>query len=193
MDSSLWACLLLVFALGLLFAEVFIPSGGMILITAIFCLGGAIWSAWAAWGTSSPAMFWTFVSAAVILVPSSVGAAVWVWPYTAMGRRAEPPTLEEVTPYLEQQRRLEQLIGQIGETATPLNPSGMLRIQGERIHCQSEGVNVQKGRRVKVMGVQGNHVIVREVPPETFSGHSNSSDPAKKEGQSSVDFDLPST
>lgn len=192
MDSSLWAFLLLVCALGLFFAEIFIPSGGMILITAMLCLGGSIWAAWGAWGTSAPAMFWAFVSASVILVPAALGGAIWLWPRTSMGRQAEPPTLEEVTPYLEQQRRLAQLVGQNGETETPLNPAGILRIHGQRIHCQSEGVIVASGTCVKVIGVQGNHVIVREVSTEPESPHSDSSDSAKNGPQSSLDFDLPS-
>ena len=45
MSSMAWPLLLLAFALILLFAEVFIPSGGMIGVLAAFSLGYSLWLA----------------------------------------------------------------------------------------------------------------------------------------------------
>ena len=98
---------------------------------------------------------------ALVLLPASVAAAIQVWPHTPMGKMMEPPTAEEVTPYVEEQRRLSRLIGQIGETVTPLNPAGIILIGGERVHCFSEGLVVDRGTDVRVLAVQGNRLLVR--------------------------------
>ncbi len=145
----------------LLFAEVLIPSGGLLFFGSMVALGCAVWSAWTAWWYTNPIMFWSFVMGSLVLLPASVAAAIQVWPHTPMGKMMEPPTAEEVTPYVEEQLRLSQLIGQIGETVTPLNPAGMVLISGERVHCFSEGLVVDRGTRVRVLAVQGNRLLVR--------------------------------
>ena len=112
-----------------------------------------------------------------------------------MGRRAEPPTLEEVTPYLEEQRRLEQLVGQIGITETHLNPGGIVRIQDHRIHCRSEGVIVPKGTAVLVIRVSRNGLLVREAPsaaPDRSEGLADGESRPEK-GENPLDFEVPNS
>lgn len=161
MDPWFLAVLLLLLSMVLLFAEVLIPSGGLLFFGSMVALGCAVWSAWTAWWYTNPIMFWSFVMGSLVLLPASVAAAIQVWPHTPMGKMMEPPTAEEVTPYVEEQLRLSQLIGQIGETVTPLNPAGMVLISGERVHCFSEGLVVDRGTRVRVLAVQGNRLLVR--------------------------------
>lgn len=196
MGSPFWAIVFLAIALALLFAEVFIPSGGMILAAAVLCVILSLWSANAAWWDSNQTLFWGFVATAVILIPISLSSAIALWPRTALGRKSEPPTLEEVTPYLEEQRRLEQLIGQTGEADTPLNPGGLIRIQGKRLHCRSEGMIVAKGTPVVVLAVSGNSLLVREAPaqPKTALDSdltAQTPPPARTDG--TLDFDVPTT
>lgn len=161
MDPWFLAILLLLLSMVLLFAEVLIPSGGLLFFGSMVALGCAVWSGWSAWWYTNPAMFWTFVVGALVLLPASVGAAIQVWPHTPMGKQLEPPTAEEVTPFVAEQQRLGRMIGQLGETVTPLNPAGMVLIDGERVHCFSEGLIVDRGVRVRVLAVQGNRVLVR--------------------------------
>ncbi|MES2790859.1 MAG: NfeD family protein [Planctomycetota bacterium] len=161
MDPWFLAVLLLLLSMVLLFAEVLIPSGGLLFFGSMLALAGAVWSAYSAWWYSNPLLFWGFVIGALILLPASVAAAIQVWPHTPMGKQLEPPTSEEVTPFVVEQQRLGRMIGQIGETVTPLNPAGMVLIAGERVHCFSEGLIVERGVRVRVLAVQGNRVLVR--------------------------------
>lgn len=161
MDPWFLAVLLLLLSMVLLFAEVLIPSGGLLFFGSMVALGCALWSAWNAWWQSNPVMFWSFVMGALVLLPASVGAAIQVWPHTPMGKMLEPPTNEEVTPFAAEQLRLGKLIGKFGETVTPLNPAGMLQIAGERVHCFSEGQIIERGVRVRVLAVQGNRLMVR--------------------------------
>jgi membrane-bound serine protease (ClpP class) len=161
MDPWFLAVLLLLLSMVLLFAEVLIPSGGLLFFGSMVALGCALWSAWGAWWQSNPVMFWSFVMGALVLLPASVGAAIQVWPHTPMGKMLEPPTNEEVTPFAAEQLRLSNLIGKFGVTDTPLNPAGMLLIAGERVHCFSEGQIVESGVRVRVLAIQGNRLMVR--------------------------------
>ena len=175
MEPWFLAVLLLLVSMVLLFAEVLIPSGGLLFFGSMVALGCSVWAACTAWGHSSPVAFWAFVMCSLVLLPASVGAAVQVWPHTPMGKSMEPPTAEEVTPFVMEQQRLSRMIGQVGETVTPLNPAGMLLIGGERIHCFSEGMIVESGSRVRVLAVQGNRVMVRplsakELSPDTDRG-----------------------
>jgi membrane-bound serine protease (ClpP class) len=92
------------------------------------------------------------------------------------------PDLAEVTPYQAEAARLSQLIGKRGVTQTPLNPGGMVRIDGERLHAFSEGLLVDAGRTVEIIEVRGTRVLVRPV--------SESSDPdAAREVAAAEPFD----
>lgn len=164
MDSSTWSVLLLLIGLLLLVAEVFIPSGGLISVLAVACLAGATWCAWNAWWVRSPGYFWGFLASMAVLLPVVVWAAFSIWPNTAIGRRAilEAPTPSEVASFVELEGRLSRLVGATGEAVTVLNPAGIVRIQGERVHCQSDGsVIIERGVSVKVISVKGNRVVVR--------------------------------
>jgi membrane-bound serine protease (ClpP class) len=170
MDPWFLAVLLLLLSMVLLFAEVLIPSGGLLFFGSMVALGCAVWSAWSAWWYANPIMFWSFVMGSLVLLPASVAAAIQVWPHTPMGKLLEPPTAEEVTPYVQEQQRLSRLIGQVGETVTPLNPAGIVLISGERVHCFSEGLVVDRGTKVRVLAVQGNRLLVRTHNPKEPSG-----------------------
>ena len=179
MEPWILAVLLLLASMLLLFAEVLIPSGGLLFFGSMVALGCAVWSAYNAWWYTNPVLFLGFVFCALILLPASVAAAIQVWPHTPMGKQLEPPTTEEVTPFVVEQQRLSKMIGQVGETVTPLNPAGMMLLAGERVHCFSEGLIVERGVRVRVLAVQGNRVLVRPSlsPPGSTAAESGGAIP----------------
>ncbi|MGQ0634333.1 MAG: NfeD family protein [Planctomycetaceae bacterium] len=187
---SLWAFLLMALGISLLIAEVFIPSGGLISILAIVSLVAALLCAGKAWWSLSPGYFWSFVSAMVVLLPVAIGVAFYIWPSTPLGKRAilEGPAPEEVAAFVEQEEKYSQMVGQVGETVTALNPAGIVRIAGHRVHCMSEGVIIDAGVRVRVMSAKPNGVIVRPATAEAVSG----SGPAPSEPPVGrpLDFDL---
>jgi membrane-bound serine protease (ClpP class) len=63
--------------------------------------------------------------------------------------------------YVSNVNRIE-LINQIGITLTPLRPSGMIKINEERVDAVTEGGYIQQGKQVKVLKVEGSRIIVRE-------------------------------
>ena len=53
--------------------------------------------------------------------------------------------------------------GQTGITRTPLRPSGKARIDGQEYDVVAEGSLIPKGKEIRVILVQGNRIVVREV------------------------------
>lgn len=166
MDYSHIALLLAALALALLVAEIFIPSGGMILIAALICTAISIWCAWKAWWHTDPLVWWLYLGGLVALLPATVAAAFYVFPRTEFGKRllVAPQDIEELTPYAKEEERLTQLIDKPGKTLTRLNPGGLVVIDGERLHSESEGMMIDAGQAVKVVAVKGNRVVVRSAP-----------------------------
>ncbi|WP_075618125.1 NfeD family protein [Paenisporosarcina indica] len=56
-----------------------------------------------------------------------------------------------------------ELIGKLGQSMTPLRPSGTITLEGERIDAVTEGGYVDAGKTVKIIKVEGSRTVVREV------------------------------
>jgi len=56
-----------------------------------------------------------------------------------------------------------ELLNQTGTALTQLRPSGMAKIDGRRVDVVTEGNLIEKGATVKVVGIEGIRVVVREV------------------------------
>jgi membrane-bound serine protease (ClpP class) len=192
MNESHFAILLLMLGLALLVAEVFIPSGGLLMTASVLSLAASIWFAWKAWWYSNPYAWWIYLGSVVALLPVSAGGAFYFLPRTSIGRRVllEAPAPEEVRAYAREQERLAGLIGREGKTVTLLNPGGLVIVNGERLHCESEGVVIDPGERVTIVGVAGNRLVVRreeaspDAPPDVAFD-------ATRTDQPPLDFDLP--
>lgn len=57
---------------------------------------------------------------------------------------------------------LEKYIGKTGESMTHLRPAGIARIDSRRLDVVSEGTYIEKNKKVTVVAVEGNRVVVRE-------------------------------
>ncbi len=60
----------------------------------------------------------------------------------------------------------EELLGSIGIAHTPLRPSGTVIIDKKRIDVVTEGEAIEQGESVKILKVEGNRVVVRQVRGE---------------------------
>lgn len=193
MEPAHLALLMLAVALALLCAEFFVPSGGMILVMATISLVVSMWLAWRAWGESDPTAWWSYVASVLLLIPGSVGGLLYFFPKTSLGKKVllQAPSLEEVTPYADEQAHLRQMIGKVGRTLSLMTPGGMAVFDGERMHCESEGVLIEPDMPVRVVGVNGNRLVVRllEDDAETAKNAAASETDTGEPGQ--LDFDLP--
>lgn len=192
MQYSTWAFLLLAVAVALLIAEVFIPSGGIISVLSTLSILGAVVFAWQAWWYSNPGAFWGFIGGMSLLLPGTVVVAFYLWPSTPLGKRAilEAPAPHEVASFVEQEEKYRRMVGKIGETATSLNPAGIVRIDGQRVHCQSEGMIIDSGTRVIVVSARANRVVVRKVDPGAAETASRAERDLPSDPNQPLDFDL---
>ena len=192
MEYAHYAMLLLALGLALLVAEVFIPSSGMILILAVVSLSISVWCAWHAWWEGDQLLWWSYLTALIVLLPSTVGGALYIFPRTEFGRTllVAPQDPEELTPYSAEEEKLKQLIGKVGKTITRLNPGGLTMIDGERIHSESEGMMVDPGDSVEVIAVKGNRLVVRVATPSPETREESLADSAESSGDSPLDFEV---
>jgi membrane-bound ClpP family serine protease len=82
------------------------------------------------------------------------------------------------------------MVGRIGETVTTLNPSGIVRIDGHRLHCQSEGGILEAGTPVRVISARSNSVTVRRIDPNAPGALLDKSPAAPPANDEPLDFDL---
>ena len=57
----------------------------------------------------------------------------------------------------------ESLQGETGIADTDLHPSGWVRVKDQRIFVVSEGEFIEEGKEIKILSVDGNRVLVREL------------------------------
>lgn len=165
MSTLAWPLLLLAFGLLLLIAEVFIPSGGLIGLLAICCLGLSLWRAF----QQSTDLGLMFLLADGLLLPMALAIAVYLWPRTPLARRvflARPSPEEYEVSHSNQ--RLDHLVGQLGRALTTLRPSGMVDFDGRRLDGLSEDGLIASGALIRAVRVRGGQIIVRTAPDPTL-------------------------
>lgn len=159
----LWGFALLGAALLLVVIEVFIPSGGVIGLTAgVTAIAGVVvfWRVSPLWGVTSMLLL-------LVLAPISLNFALRLMPHTPVGKKlilGSDAAAEQRAA--EERRRNEQdqaLIGASGVALTALRPIGTVEIEGTRLEALAEGGVVEAGTAVRVTSVQGNQVRVRAI------------------------------
>lgn len=206
MDQPTLAILLLILSLFFIVAEIFLPSGGLLTALAVMSLAGSFWCAHNAWWEDSPGKFLSYLVSGFVLIPATIVFSFYLLPRTRFGKAAmaTAPKEEDVRPFVEEEAHLQSLVGRFGETLTPLNPGGLVTLDGERLHAESEGMMLERAERIKVIAIHGNRVVVRRTdePEPTLEPTTNETSPielARDEhdppieppSNAPLDFDLP--
>lgn len=158
MDELFWPLALLGVGLGLLIAEVFLPSGG---ILGILAAASLLTSAYLA-STVSVTFATRWLLAEAVLIPAAWVAALYGLPRTRLGRQVylRPPSDAE----LESRDVRSTQPGRVGDPCralTPLRPSGMVEMDGRRIEAMAETGLIAAGAAVTVVAIRSGRVIVR--------------------------------
>ena len=193
MDNyALMAILTLALGLALLVAEVFIPSGGVIMTVAAVTFVVSIWAAWQAWfKTDQMMVFIVYIVSLLVLLPTVLSGAFYVFPRTEYGKELmSPPSLEEMEPYVAETERLLRLVHKTGTTLTRLAPGGLVLIDGERLHAESEGMLIPADAAVKVLAMKGNRLLVRQLRFTQAADESPDSPPLDEHERTPLDDDL---
>ena len=171
MDPLIWATVLFVIGLTLAVLELFVPSGGIIGVTALLALLASVWMAF----QHGPWVGLTFLAGAVLLVPACMALVFRWWPETPVGRRLllRVPKGDEVLPDSDERRELKALVGKVGEAKSLMMPSGAIQIAGRTIDAVSVGVAIEPGQRVRVIEVRGTRVVVQPTTDEPSAADPN--------------------
>ena len=160
MDAATWAVLLLLVGHALLILEFFVPSGGALAVMCALSFLAAIVVGFMA----GPVTGITILITICVLVPTSVGAAVRWWPDTPIGKMIlvpRPKSADEVLPHTVAYRGLKELVGRRGQAKGLMVPSGLVLVDGKTYDAVSEGVPIESGHAIIVVGVSTQRLVVR--------------------------------
>ncbi len=164
MDAASLTALALL-ALGVLFvlAELLIGSDGSLSVLAVLCWIAAAWFGWQAWGHPLGWNGLAYVLAVLFGIPIAAGCILTALPHSPAGRKLfGAPDPEEVRPVSEAEDLWrESLIGDLAKTLTPMTPSGLILVDGERHHAETEGLPIEPGQVVEIIDVRSHRFIVR--------------------------------
>lgn len=150
-----------VVGLFLIAAEIFLPGG------VIGAMGGVSLAVAMVLGFFAFGPQGGFVSALLLIILGGafIMAVIKFFPRTRMGRNltldADGKSFKSAPP------DLMKLEGQDGVALTVLRPSGMARIDGQRVDVVADGSFIETGRPVHVVRVEGSRVLVREASAPT--------------------------
>jgi len=161
------AICLLCLGLGLVVAEVFFPSLGMLSILAAAAIIGSLVAAYGE-GTEFGVRFSVLTA---LLLPATILIGLRLFPRSPMGKHMVAPGLS-----FDAQRATDQrdrsLEGSEGVVESDLRPAGHARLGGRRVDVVSRGESIPSGARVKVTEVRGNRVVVARIPDSSPSASS---------------------
>jgi len=163
-ELLLWGFGLIGVALALAFAEMFVPSGGVISVVAVLVAGAGVVAFWRVswvWGTT--ALVGTIVSGVGMF-----NLAIRIFPHTPMGKGlilggqdSEEELLRRAREERAAEESLRAMIGATGTALTDLRPVGMAEIAGRRMEVLAEGGVIDRGHPVRVTSVEHGQVRVR--------------------------------
>jgi membrane-bound serine protease (ClpP class) len=171
MDPLLLAYILIAVGVVLVVAELFVPSGFILVVIGACC---------ALVGVGLMFVHGSMEDALIALLSLCVGGPLlgglvfYLWPYSPMGRKLIKTAEEDVTvANMAGNAELEGLRGKIGRTISPLRPSGVAVFDGRRIDVITEGLMVDAGQWVKCVEVRANKVLVRPADPPSLDAFEN--------------------
>ncbi len=158
MDPFYMALLLYFAAAALAVVDLFVPSGGLLVIMAAVGGIGAVLFGFRS-GTNAGMGMLTLVIASI---PVFAVVAIKIWPHTPMGKRiilklpAAPSS--EATSAADS---LQALVGQVLRAETAFLPTGQIRVGHRRFNAVAESGLIEAGGHVKVVAVRERNLIVR--------------------------------
>src|SRR5688572_490309 len=159
MDPLLLAYILIGVGVVLVLAELFVPTGFILVVVGVCCALVGIGLMFVH-GSMENAL--TALLSLCVGGPLLGGLLFYLWPYSPMGRKLIRTAEEDVTvANMAGNVELEALRGKTGRTVSPLRPSGVAVFDGRRIDVITEGLMVEPGQWVKCVDVRANKEIGR--------------------------------
>lgn len=162
MDWLVWGIILLGIALGLLIIEIFVPTAGVLGITAVaVAIVGVIclFKASTTWGLSG-------LVTVIVTGPTVFFYGLKIYRQTPLGRKmtsadADDALAAEREREADELRARQKLVGMEGTVVTELRPVGVVSIAGKRYDALSETTLVKSGETIRVTVAEPNQLRVR--------------------------------
>lgn len=139
------------------FAEIFIPSGGLLGVVAAGLFG---YSLFIVFNEISSTVGLYFLTADIIGLPFLV---YWGIQILASSPATLNTTLSSQDGITSQNPNLDSFMNQSGVTLADLRPSGPALINNQRVDVVSRGEYIDKGSKIIVIAIQGNQIVVSVV------------------------------
>ena len=150
MNALYWAVALQILSVALLFAEIFLPSGGMLAVA----MAGALIGSLVVGFTASALQGWILLGLDLVAFPF----LTW-WGINQVEKSAM--ALPEKLDRGGASEDLSDLIGHEGVAETDMRPVGRVRLDDRLVEAQARTGFVLRGTMVRVVSIDGNHVVVR--------------------------------
>ena len=146
--SNVTMILLAVVGIGLIVLEMFLPGIGLPGISGLIMLLAAIGLVWRAYGA-----VWGIVAclAVIALVTTAIVISL------KSAKKQTPDSAQQ------EEKKKASLVGREGVTQTPLRPSGIILLDGERKSVVTEGEFLDAGKPVRIIHVNGSRIVVEPV------------------------------
>jgi membrane-bound serine protease (ClpP class) len=167
--------LLFLVGLSLIAFEVLVPGHILPGVAGLLCVVAALFLGLVDFGTVDFSVQWEagYIGRALSTVFGSLLATVILGyaafkllPDTPFGRGLVLSTAIDVRASDDVQRQAAGIVGEIGETATGLRPSGKVVVRGKRYDAQAESGYIDAGVAVRVVRSDGFHIVVTPVEPK---------------------------
>lgn len=166
--ASIIEILMFMLGVGLILLEIFvIPGFGLAGISGIILVFVSLFLSLIG---SDPFIDFDMISTAIIQLSASlVAALVFIFilarylPKTTVFRKFVLSDAEKSDEGFSSHSITQDLVGQEGVALTTLRPSGTAEFNGKRVDVVTESEYVEKGKKIKVIAVEGIRVVVREI------------------------------
>jgi len=158
MGDAAMIIVLLLAAMVLTVAEIFLPTLGILAIAAALAAIGAVVKAFMIDGSVGLLV----LLGVLIFFPIYILLLIRLLPKSPVGRYVFLKQAESNQPTPEQES-LAGLVGREGVAETPLRLSGAVRIDGRRYQAMAENDHIDTGQPIRVVRYDGMDLIVKAV------------------------------
>ena len=159
-------------AFGVFFVEFVIPSGGILAILCVLCAIASVTLGF----MHDPTLGMSLLALYALAAPFMLMLGLRLATKSPIGRRMVLSTADPArtgSGIFENSIALPP-VGAIGESITPLRPSGFVRIDGRRLDASAEGNLIDAATPIEVISIRDGQLRVRpRTPQDPATFHNN--------------------
>jgi membrane-bound serine protease (ClpP class) len=155
--GEFFSILIYLLGLGLLFLELFVPTGGILAVAGVLCTG---------YGILQVFSFSVWAGFLIVLVTAAYLYVIIRFWGKRIRSTADLAGSDSVTP----EASPTDVVGKEGVTLTILRPAGFAMVGDRRLQVVTDGSYLPKGQKIRVVDVIGNRIVVTKVEEERDLG-----------------------